>query len=281
METLLVVAALVILIFFLFNKKSPSNINKKNSKKTTRISINLMQPIRKGYQVFFQNMSVEGIHLRKEAASNFIEDKNLTLRLEAESNNVNDINALKLIGQGSRGDYFLGYVPKECALKIAKTNCYPYVYARLIRFKRSESNFIEITFQIIGQRDKKEQFDSYEKNLPITKNQKDYLKFWEITYDKEITTFNAQKIIDDHHKAADTEQSEKMIVWNIRQSVQSFYEIFSDKDDGTWFDIKKPTKKQIALAVNALLTQGVTIEAMEEDYELLADKLTDLFPELY
>jgi hypothetical protein len=72
-----------------------------------------------------------------------------------------------------------------------------------------------------------------------------------------------------------------MIVWNIRQSVQSFYEIFSDKDDGTWFDIKKPTKKQIALAVNALLTQGVTIEAMEEDYELLADKLTDLFPELY
>lgn len=256
-------------------------MNKKNSENTSQISKNLMQPIQKGYQIYFHNMSVEGIHLRKDVASNFLEDKNLTLRLEAEADNIKDTNAIKVIGQGIRGDYFLGYVPKECALKIAKTNCFPYIYARLIRVYRSEKNFIDITFQIIGQRDKKEQFDSYEKKLPITKNQKDYLKFWEINYDKEIKTFDAQKIIDTHRKTIKIEQSEKLIAWNRLESIQNFYEIFSDPDERNEFDLKKPTKKQIELALDALLIQGVTIEAMEEDYELLADKLIDMFPELF
>ena len=289
METFIVLAAVIALIFFWLKKNSSGNSTKTNDlrksgnnlKRYNKVSKSLIQPIHKGYQIYFQNMSVEGISFRKDEANDFLDDNNLALKLKTEQENVADKNAIRVIGEGNRGTYFLGYVPKEVALKISKTDCFPYIYARLIKIYRSEKNFIDITFQIVGQKDKKEQFDSYEKNLPITKNQKDYLKFWGINYDKEITTFDAQKIIHEHFKSAEIQQSEKMIAWNRLESVQEFYEKFSDKDERTEFDIKKPTKKQIELAIDALLIQGVTIEAMEDDYELLADKLIDMFPELF
>lgn len=291
MEILLGIAAVLILVF-LWMKKNSLNIknnnnqikSERNSKGYNKVSkrASLIQPIRKGYQIYFQNMSVEGIKFQKDDANNFLEDTNLTLTLEADPNNIADENAIRVIGEGNQGTYFLGYVPKEIALKISKTDCLPYIYARLIKTYRSERNFIDVTFQIIGQKDKKEQFDSYEKNLPITSNQKEYLKFWNISYDKDVTTFDAQKLINDSYEVFIVNEPEKMIEWARIESIRDAYEKFGDKDEREQFIIKKrPTKKQIESAVDAVLQDGLSLEAMEEDYDLLVDKLTNLFPELW
>jgi hypothetical protein len=282
METILFIAALIMLYFLFFNKKKSSTKSNKNSnfKRTDKISKSLIKPILRGYQIFFQNMSVVGINFHIDTASKFVEDSNLTIKLEVEPNNVADKNAIKVIGEGTKGDYFLGYVPKEVALKIVNTNCLPYIYARLIKVYRSERNYVDITFQIIGLKEKKEQFDSFEKNLPINSYQKEYLKFWKISYDKEITTSIAQKLIDDHSNIAINHDSERMIEWQKLEFIRDSYEEFSDKDEREQFDVKKPTKKQIESAVDALLIEGITIESMEDDYDLLVDKLNDMFPQL-
>ena len=225
-------------------------------------------------------MSVEGIQFRKDAANQFIDDSNQQLQLEAEPNNEADKNAIKVIGLGSRGQYHLGYVPKDIALKLATTQTLPFVYARLIRTYRSEQNFIDITYQIVGQKDKKELFDSYELNLPITSSQKTYLKFWKIKYGDDITTSVANKLIAEHYKNAETNEPDKWLEWQRMEAVSDIYDYFSDKEEREQFEIKKPTKKQIETAVEALLAEGMKLDAMQDNYQIVVDKLTALFPQL-
>ena len=43
---------------------------------------------------------------------------------------------------------------------------------------------------------------------------------------------------------------------------------------------KKPTKKQIEAAIDALLLNGHKVDALFDDYQLVVDKLTEVFPAL-
>jgi len=273
--------ALTVVVLYLFSKgKSKPSKNENKPRTTNPAGKNAIESIRKGFQIFAPNMSVEGIQFRKDAANQFIDDSNQQLKLESEPNNEADKNAIKVIGIGSRGQYHLGYVPKELALKLGSTQTLPYVYARLIRTYRSEQNYIDITFQIIGQKDKKELFDNYELNLPITSSQKTYLKFWKIKYDENITTSTANKLISEHYKNAESNEPEKWIEWARLESIAEIYENFSDKDEREQYDIKKPTKKQIEASVDALLDEGVKLDAIQDNYQIVVDKLTALFPQL-
>jgi hypothetical protein len=272
---------LVLVLLYLFVKVRSSQRDKESSSdKNSPVAKNLMEPIRKKHQIYERNMSIEGVQHRKEEANNFIDDSDLSLKLEKEPQNTVDKNAIKIIGVGRKKEYFLGYVPKDIALKISVTNCYEYIYPRLIRTYRSEQGFIDITFQLVGLKDKKTQYDDFENNLPVDASQQAYLKFWKINYDKEITLSAAEKLIIEHRKKAEVDEPAKWSEWTIKEYVQNAYENFSDKDEREQFSIKKPTKEQIKNALDALLDEGKKIDELEEDYENLVEKLTDLFPDL-
>jgi hypothetical protein len=273
MEWLVGAFAVVIVIFLLSRGTSEPSPPEKISKKAS-------EDIRKGYRIFVSTMSVQGVQFRKDAANQFINDSNQRLILEAEPNNQSDVNAIKIIGEGNRGRCHLGYVPKDVALKLAKTECLPFVYARLMRTYRSEQNYIDITFQIVGLKDKKEQFDNYELNIPMTSIQKTYLKFWKIGHEENITTFAADKLISEHYKNAEKNEPEKWLDWQRMEFVKYLYDYFCDKDEREQFDIKKPTKKQIEVVVGALLEDGVKLDVIQDDYQIFVDKLTELYPEL-
>ena len=279
MEWLIVVVAVVVLYFFSKGKSQPNKKNKQ-SLPSNPVSKNTVESIRKGFQIFVPNISIEGIQFRKSEATRFIDDSNQQLSLQAEPTNEVDKNAIKIIGEGSKGRYHLGYVSKDIALKLASTNCLPFVYARLIRTYRSETNFIDITYQIVGKKDKKEQFDSYELNLPITNSQKTYLKFWQIKYEDNFIRLTANKLISEHREDAQKSKPEKWLEWQRVECISDIYDFFSDKEEREQFDIKKPTKKQIEAVIDALLAEGVKLDTVRDEYQIFVDKLTELYPQL-
>lgn len=274
------IVCLVLLAVLLSSKGKAKGKRKNLTKDSESYSKNALERIRKGYQIYVPNMSVEGIQFHKDEANFFIDSSNQTLTLEVEPSNQVDKNAIKVIGECSKGKFHLGYVAKDIALKLAITNSLPYVYARLVRLYRSEQNYVDITYQIIGMKDKKALFDSYEKNLPITSSQKIYLKFWKIKYDDAITTSQANELLIEHYKEAELKEPEKWIEWQRIELINEIYENFSDKDEREQFDIKKPTKKQIEAAIDALLLNGHKVDALFDDYQLVVDKLTEVFPAL-
>lgn len=79
-------------------------------------------PIPDGYQIYSEQFSIAGLHLRKYEAQSFIGRNDRTLSLEPEPHNTKDPNAIKILGT-SKGWFFtstvvLGYVPKEIAAQI-------------------------------------------------------------------------------------------------------------------------------------------------------------------
>ena len=280
MYWLLVALTVVMVLYFLSKGKSQPSKSENKSQSSKRSSKKRTESIRKGFQIFVPTNSIEGIQFRKDAAIQFIEGNSQQLKLEVEPNNEADKNAIKVIGVCSRGQFHLGYVARDIALKLATTQTLPFVYARLMRTFRSEQNFIDISYQIVGQKDKKELFDSYELNLPITSSQKSYLKFWKIKYEEDITTSNASKLISEHYKNAENNEPNKWLEWQRMEAITDIYDYFSDKDEREQFDIKKPTKKQIEATVDALLVEGLKLDAIQEDYQIFVDKLTELHPQI-
>lgn len=276
----LIVALIVGVLYIISKGKKQKNKNATYATGSSSVAKNSGEKIRKGYQIFVSNMSVEGIQFRKDVVNQFIDDSNQRIKLEAEPSNQADENAIKIVGEGDRGKYHLGYVSKEVALKLAKTECLPYVYARLMRIYRGEQKFIDITYQIVGQKDKKEQFESYEKNLPITSAQKEYLKFWKIKFNENITTSEAHKLIAEHYEGAKSNEPQKFIEWERLECIREAYDYLSDKDEREQYFIKKPTKKQIEISMDELLKVGIKCEAIQDDYQILVDKLIDINPQL-
>ena len=94
MEWLIVVVAVVVLYFFSKGKSQPNKKNKQ-SLPSNPVSKNAVESIRKGFQIFVPNISIEGIQFRKDAASGFIIDSNQQLELQPEPTNEADKNAIK------------------------------------------------------------------------------------------------------------------------------------------------------------------------------------------
>jgi hypothetical protein len=226
MEWLVGAFAVVIVLYFLSKGKSQPSKSENKSQSSKPSSKKRTESIRKGFQIFVPTNSIEGIQFRKDAAIQFIEGNSQQLKLEVEPNNEADKNAIKVIGVCSRGQFHLGYVARDIALKLATTQTLPFVYARLMRTFRSEQNFIDISYQIVGQKNKKELFDSYELNLPITSSQKSYLKFWKIKCEEDITTSNASKLISEHYKNAENNEPDKWLAWHRMEAISDIYESF-------------------------------------------------------
>ncbi len=235
-----------------------------------------LPPIKKGYQIFLQNMGVKGLGHRREAAIAFIDDLNQTLRLEHEQDNPQDVNAIKVIGLGDSGEYFLGYLPKDAALQIVKTNCLEAVYGRLVRAYRGTDDYLEIQLQIVGLKAKKSEFDAFAKKLPAQDSHKDYLKYWSIPFDDDLTVGDAELKISEHSSTARLDAK----AWEEYITYQNLLDVFDDESQREYYGIQEVPRAVVMATVKAMRDELGSYSEVADDPDAIAQRVLEDHPEL-
>lgn len=160
----IIVLGIVAFVYYVLTHKSSGNKPSSKSsadRKPAGRGTSFLPPIPKGFQIFDARLSVAGIQYRREDATRFADDSGQTLALERETGNAHDTNAIKLIGISSNVRRFIGYVPREVAAQIVGSGLADAVQPRLERIWCNNSGFVDVTFQIIGPKDKKAQYDDF------------------------------------------------------------------------------------------------------------------------
>ena len=235
-----------------------------------------LPPIKKGYQIFLQNMGITGLGFRREAAIAFIDDLNQTLRLEHEQDNPQDVNAIKVIGLGDSGEYFLGYLPKDAALQIVKTKSLNAVYGRLVRAYRGTDDYLEIQLQIVGLKTKKSAFDAFAKKLPALDSHKEYLKYWSISCDDDLTVGDAEQKISEHSSKARLDAN----AWQEYITYQNLLELFDDESQREDCGIQEVPRSVVMATVKAMRDELGSYSEVAEDPVSIAQRVLEDHPEL-
>ena len=235
-----------------------------------------LPPIKKGYQIFLQNMGVKGLGHRREAAIAFIDDLNQTLRLEHEQDNPQDENAIKVIGLGDAGEYFLGYLPKDAALQIVKTKCLEAVYGRLVRAYRGTDDYLEIQLQIVGLKAKKSEFDAFAKKLPAQDSHKEYLKYWSIPFDDDLNVGDAELKISEHSSKARLDAK----AWEEYITYQNLLDVFDDESQREYYGIQEVPRAVVMATVKAMRDELGSYSEVADDPDAIAQRVLEDHPEL-
>ena len=235
-----------------------------------------LPPIKKGYQIFLQNMGVKGLGHRREAAIAFIDDLNQTLRLEHEKDNPQDANAVKVIGLGDSGEYFLGYLPKDVSLQIVKTKCLDVVYGRLVRAYRGTDDYLEIQLQIVGLKAKKSEFDAFAKKLPAQDSHKEYLKYWSIPFDDDLNVGDAELKISEHSSKARLDAK----AWEEYITYQNLLDVFDDESQREYFGIQEVPRAVVMATVKAMRDELGSYSQVADDPDAIAQRVLEDHPEL-
>lgn len=107
--------------------------------------------------------------------------------------------------------------------------------------------------------------------------QKEYLKFFGITHTSGTTLAEAERLIAQHRRTADSSDAAKLADW---QSFEYIVKEFWDPDSRDGYDIKKPSLPVIKAAIDALQREGKTLQELEAEPETVADKLIEMKPSL-
>lgn len=121
------------------------------------------QKIPEGFQIFESRLEVEGLFFRKDDATSFAESNTKWLELERDIENKHDKNAIKVIGC-SKGFLFgtkrrfIGYIPKDISALVIANGFWDKVQPRLLETYIGDQGFIEILFQLLGPKGKKNKY---------------------------------------------------------------------------------------------------------------------------
>lgn len=117
------------------------------------------QHIPEGFQIYEQRLDVAGIQNYKSSALKFIKAKQPSLLLERDPSNKYDKNAIKVIGCGKgllgTRNYHIGYVPEKAAKKICEFG-FSAFQPRLLKRYEGNSGFVEVLFQVLGPKGRKD-----------------------------------------------------------------------------------------------------------------------------
>jgi len=116
--------------------------------------ISFLPPIQVGYEIYYDNLEIEGTQDRQATVWQFIEGSNQLLDWEQEPSNPQDPHAIKIFGVSeqmfSTKHEMLGYVPGDAAKQIVSSGLWPFLQLRLDCIHVAKQGFIAIRFQILG-----------------------------------------------------------------------------------------------------------------------------------
>lgn len=122
----------------------------------------LPQPIPEGFQIYAKELPLAGSKYKSNNKIEFATGKYRSLRLEREPDNAKDPNAILVIGECTDDEFELGYLPKDLAAQIAKSNLFSVVQPRLLRVYVGDrgDGYVNIQYQLIGPKADKPRFDA-------------------------------------------------------------------------------------------------------------------------
>ena len=116
--------------------------------------ISFLPPIQVGYEIYYENLEIQGIQDRQTTVWQFIQGSNHLLDWEQEPSNPQDPHAIKIFGVSeqifSTKRDMLGYVPGDVAKQIVSSGLWPFLQLRLDYISVATQGFIAIRFQILG-----------------------------------------------------------------------------------------------------------------------------------
>lgn len=233
-----------------------------------------LPPIPPDHQIYASQMPVAGIQHHKEEALRFARSVNQELLLERDPTNSYNRNAVRLIGVSGSNRYFIGYLPREIAEQIARTNLFDSIKARLGRIYEGHNGFLDIQYQLIGPKSGKATFDAYFDNKPPDAHQKEYCKFFGLKLARGLTTKQAQLTIAEHRKSLTPDQ---LAEWD------GFCNILSEFDDNDFREInelKKVSQAVLNDALNQLRQEGKSYSYLSNNTDDVADRVLKIKPEL-
>ena len=233
-----------------------------------------LPPMVSGYQIYADRLPVAGIQFRKIEALKFANGNNQELKLQRETDNEHDPNAIRLIGVAGLHEYFIGYLPKELSEQIVLTGLFDAVKARLARIYVSSDDYVDIQYQVIGPKSKKKEFDDFLKSQPADASQKEYFKFFGLPTPKRMTSGQAEQTIFEHTKNCTPDEIAEWAAYS------NILDEFDDKDFRETYDLKKVSKAVLLDAIKQLKVEGKTYGYLEENMDELVDRIIALRPEL-
>lgn len=276
----IIVLAIIAFIFYTVTRKSTGSKSSGKSavgSKSAGKGTNFLPSIPKGFQIFEARLSVVGVQYRRDDALRFADDFDQMLALERDPDNVHDANAIKVIGVARGTRRFIGYIPKEVAEQIVGSGLADTVQARLERIWRNESGFVDVTFQIVGPKDKKAQYEDFLNTKSADASQKEFLKFFKLPVPKELTTGQAAQIIAEHRMKLETEDKTQLDEWDAYEEI---FDEFDDTDFRASFELKKVSRTLLKDALDALKREGATMRSLAADIDKVVDKVIALKPDL-
>lgn len=116
--------------------------------------ISFLPPIQVGYEIYYENLEIEGIQDRQAIVWQFIQGSNQLLDWEQEPSNPQNPHAIKIFGISEQmfsiKHDMLGYVPGNVAKQIVSSGLWPFLQLRLDCIYVATQGFIAIRFQILG-----------------------------------------------------------------------------------------------------------------------------------
>ena len=276
----LIVIAIVVLLYCTLSGKNSSSGAAKPSPEKRKFSekaLDFLPPIPRGFQIFAPCLSVAGIQYRLDDALLFADESDQALALEPEPSNPNDPNALRVIGAARGMRCFIGYVPKEVAEQIVGSGLTNTVQVRLERIWRSGNGYVDVTFQIIGPKDKKAQYDEFLKSKPAAVSQKEFLKFFGLPVTKGLTSEQADAVIIEHRNKLEAENKSQLDEWDAYEKI---CQEFDDADFRSDYFLKKVSRTLLKQALDDLTGNGATMRSLENDIDKVVEKVIALRPDI-
>lgn len=290
----IVLAIIVVLYYVLSRKNTSGGIAKQSSRRNeSAASVGgaiqssgrsnssgkgtaFTSPIPKGFQIFAPRLSVAGIQHRRDDALCFADDSDQTLALEPEPGNSHDPNAVKVIGIARGMRRFIGYVPKDVAEQIVGSGLADVVQARLDYISRSGNGFVDVTFQIVGPKDRKAHYDEFPTRKPASASQKECLKFFGLPTPKNLTSGQAEAVIIEHRKKLEGENNSLLDEWDAYEKIS---DEFDDADFRDNYELKKVSLTLLKQALDDLKRNGATMSDLANDIDKVVEKVIALRPD--
>lgn len=260
----------------------------------------LKRPIPKGFQIY-TDFEVAGLMVKefRENFDDFICGENLEVSLVPEPDNAYDKYAIAVYGEYNRGilsslsvepqriAVHLGYVPKSTAEGLQVTGILPNIIPRLHSVSEPGERWIAMTIDALGPKNSDlleryfAHFESKQSVLPASFNSQTFIRLCGKKVKKGLTIAEADKIIHQLREDLTRDYPAKLIEMDaLLRTIDSLLDDLSDAENAELYNMKKVPPPLVVSAVIELFGNGISASEIDEDFELIIEKILKRRPSL-